>query len=237
MTHAASAAKLLNSNKGTLQQGIREATMRVIATIVGLFLGAIILTSSGSSVHAQESNQKPKPVETKKVVTVKPGDSLSIIAKKHRSTYERLFYANKKIKHPDLIYPGDKIRIPSKSEKIKRREMPSDAVVPASTPVQSPKTTVRNTPRKAYVAPKVTASTGSAWDRLAACESGGNWSINTGNGYYGGLQFSLSSWRGVGGSGYPHQASKAEQIRRAEMLKGSGGWGHWPACSAKLGLR
>ncbi len=238
MTHAASAAKLLNSNKGTLQQGIREATMRVIATIVGLFLGAIILTSNGSSVHAQESNQKPKPVETKKVVTVKSGDSLSIIAKKHRSTYERLYYANKKIKHPDLIYPGDKIRVPSKAEKLKRREMPSDAVVPVSTQLQSPpKKTVHSTPRKSYASPKVTASTGSAWDRLAACESGGNWSINTGNGYYGGLQFSLSSWRGVGGSGYPHQASKAEQIRRAEILKGSGGWGHWPACSAKLGLR
>lgn len=212
--------------------------MRVIATIVGLFLGAIILTSSSSSVHAQESNQKPKPVETKKIVTVKSGDSLSIIAKKHRSSYERLFYANKKIKHPDLIYPGDKIRVPSKDEKLKPREMPGDAVVPVVTPSSQPaSSSVRSTPRKAYTAPKATASGGSAWDRLAACESGGNWSINTGNGYYGGLQFSLSSWRGVGGSGYPHQASKAEQIKRAEILKGSGGWGHWPACSAKLGLR
>ena len=80
-------------------------------------------------------------------------------------------------------------------------------------------------------------SSGSVWDRLAKCESGGNWSINTGNGYYGGLQFSLSSWRGVGGSGYPHQASRAEQIKRAEILKSRGGWGHWPACSKKLGLR
>lgn len=75
------------------------------------------------------------------------------------------------------------------------------------------------------------------WDRLAKCESGGNWAINTGNGYYGGLQFSLGSWRGVGGSGYPHQASKAEQIKRGKMLQASGGWGHWPACSKKLGLR
>ena len=52
------------------------------------------------------------------------------------------------------------------------------------------------------------ADTG-VWDRVAQCESGGNWSINTGNGYYGGLQFSLSTWRAFGGSGMPHQASKA----------------------------
>jgi hypothetical protein len=74
------------------------------------------------------------------------------------------------------------------------------------------------------------------WDRLAGCESGGNWSINTGNGYYGGLQFSLSSWRSVGGSGYPHKASRAEQIRRATKLRAGQGWGAWPACSGKLGL-
>ena len=75
------------------------------------------------------------------------------------------------------------------------------------------------------------------WDRLAKCESGGDWSINTGNGYYGGLQFSLSSWRAVGGTGYPHQHTRAEQIHRAEMLRARQGWGAWPACSRTLGLR
>lgn len=75
------------------------------------------------------------------------------------------------------------------------------------------------------------------WDRLAVCESGGNWAINTGNGYYGGLQFALSSWTGAGGSGYPHQASRAEQIRVARNLWASGGWGHWPACTSKFEWR
>jgi len=77
----------------------------------------------------------------------------------------------------------------------------------------------------------------SVWDRLAQCESGGNWSINTGNGYYGGLQFSLSTWRANGGSGMPHQASRAEQIRVAKRVQASQGWGAWPACTAKLGIR
>lgn len=86
-------------------------------------------------------------------------------------------------------------------------------------------------------AKRSTDSRNTVWDRLAECESSGNWSINTGNGYYGGLQFSLASWRAVGGSGYPHQASRAEQIRRAEKLLDLQGWGAWPACSSKLGLR
>lgn len=80
------------------------------------------------------------------------------------------------------------------------------------------------------------ASASSTWDKLAQCESGGNWSINTGNGYYGGLQFSLSTWKGFGGSGMPHQASKSEQIRIATKVQQGQGWGAWPACSAKLGL-
>jgi hypothetical protein len=75
------------------------------------------------------------------------------------------------------------------------------------------------------------------WERLAQCESGGNWSINTGNGYYGGLQFSLSSWQWVGGSGYPHNATRAEQIRRAEILLSRQGWNAWPSCSRQLGYR
>ncbi len=78
---------------------------------------------------------------------------------------------------------------------------------------------------------------GSVWDKLAECESGGNWSINTGNGYYGGLQFSLSTWRAYGGSGMPHEASREEQIAIAKKLQADAGWGAWPACSSKLGLR
>ncbi|MDI3332026.1 MAG: transglycosylase family protein [Micrococcus sp.] len=81
-----------------------------------------------------------------------------------------------------------------------------------------------------------TAAPVSTWDALAQCESSGNWSINTGNGYYGGLQFSPSTWQAFGGSGMPHQASKAEQIRVAENTLAAQGWGAWPACSAKLGL-
>ena len=88
----------------------------------------------------------------------------------------------------------------------------------------------------ALLAQAPVASASSDWDRLAECESNGNWSINTGNGYYGGLQFSQQSWQAVGGSGLPSNASKSEQIQRAEQLRQIQGWGAWPACSAQLGL-
>jgi uncharacterized protein YabE (DUF348 family) len=74
---------------------------------------------------------------------------------------------------------------------------------------------------------------GGVWDRIAKCESGGNWSINTGNGYYGGLQFSLPTWRSVGGSGLPSEASKAEQISRATKLQQRSGWGQWSCAGAR----
>ena len=76
------------------------------------------------------------------------------------------------------------------------------------------------------------------WDRVAQCESGGNWSINTGNGYYGGLQFSASTWSAYGGQGLPHQNSREQQIAIAQkMVNANGGsYGAWPHCSSKLGL-
>ena len=75
------------------------------------------------------------------------------------------------------------------------------------------------------------------WDALARCESGGNWAINTGNGYYGGLQFNASTWHAYGGTGLPHQHSREEQIRVATRLRDArGGYGAWPACARSLGL-
>ena len=74
------------------------------------------------------------------------------------------------------------------------------------------------------------------WDQLAQCESGGNWAINTGNGYYGGLQFSLGTWQAYGGTGYPHEASRETQIAIAERVQAGQGWGAWPSCAAQLGL-
>jgi len=81
-----------------------------------------------------------------------------------------------------------------------------------------------------------TATSTSTWDALAQCESGGNWSINTGNGFSGGLQFTPSTWAAFGGTGSAADATREQQIAVAENVQASQGWGAWPACAAKLGL-
>ena len=80
------------------------------------------------------------------------------------------------------------------------------------------------------------AASTSTWDALAQCESSGNWAINTGNGYTGGLQFSPTTWAAYGGTGSAADASREQQIAVAERVQASQGWGAWPSCSAKLGL-
>ncbi|WP_227998360.1 resuscitation-promoting factor Rpf1 domain-containing protein [Nocardia australiensis] len=83
------------------------------------------------------------------------------------------------------------------------------------------------------------AAPDSDWDRLAQCEAGGNWGINTGNGFQGGLQFSPSTWSAHGGGQYAstaNQASREQQIAVAEKVLASQGWGAWPSCSSNLGL-
>ena len=102
---------------------------------------------------------------------------------------------------------------------------------PAPPPPPTTTTTTAAPPPREYGDPDDPAT----WDRLAQCESGGNWAMNSGNGYYGGLQFSLATWRDVGGAGYPHQATKAEQIKRGKILQARSGWGAWPGCSRSLG--
>lgn len=232
--------------------------MRLLTTIgVSLYGAATIMTTGNlfignqaSLTAAQSSDNKvvevaavqpdsPAPTAPQPtLVTVNEGDSLASIADANASTYIRLFQANTAITNPDLIYPGQVLRIPSTDEQLTPRELP---VYIASAPVETTSTKSTNvttqvkTPARAT--PVVSSSGNGVWDQIAACESGGNWSINTGNGFYGGLQFTLASWQAVGGTGYPNQASPSEQIARAVILQSRQGWGAWPACSAKLGLR
>lgn len=204
--------------------------MRLLALSAAVLLSAVAFTFGSPVAHA--ATQKATKTAPKMVI-IQPGDNLSELATTNGTTAQRLFDANTSIENPDLIYPGDQLRIPTKDEKLTTRPMPASYVAPA---VEAPTATQSSyqRPQPQAAAPAVTG--GSIWDQLAQCEAGGNWAINTGNGYYGGLQFSLSSWQAVGGSGLPSNASREEQIMRGEMLKARQGWGAWPACSAKLGL-
>lgn len=92
----------------------------------------------------------------------------------------------------------------------------------------------------AVAAAAPTVSNGGVWDSIAQCESNGNWTINTGNGYSGGLQFAGATWQAYGGGQYAptaHLATREQQIAVAEKVQAAQGWGAWPACTSKLGLR
>jgi hypothetical protein len=155
---------------------------------------------------------------------VQPGETLSGIA---GSNWAEVAAANG-ISNPDLIFPGEAIVL--------------DAAAPAPAPAETSTYSApapAPAPEPQPVAAPAPASSGgnTVWDRLAQCESSGDWHINTGNGYYGGLQFAQSSWEAAGGTGNPADASREEQIRVAENLLDMQGWGAWPSCSSQLGLR
>lgn len=172
--------------------------------------------------------EEPEPV----IVTVQKDESLSTLATDHNTSWKRLYDANESIADPDVINPGDKIRIPLVDAVIAERPLPAPA--PTQTAKSVAQSRLWNTGAKA---PAVI--NGSVWDALARCESGGNWAINTGNGYYGGLQFSAGTWTGNGGGTYAPRADLAtreQQIAIAEQLRAARGFSPWPACSRKLGL-
>lgn len=187
--------------------------------------GLSILTNTVSSA----APKKDKPV----IVTVQEGDTLTAIGQANNSTYERIFYANGHIADPNIINPGQELRIPTTDEALAPREIPVYA------PVQP---VVQSGQDYGYSAPSASAANysagdGSVWDQLAKCEAGGNWATNTGNGYSGGLQFSPGTWTANGGTGNAADASREQQIAVAQNVQARQGWGAWPACSAKLGLR
>ena len=222
----------------------RTARLSVVTGLgAAVLASAFALPASAEPVNAVQRGQTKivaaQTDQKRKKVTVAQGDTLSKIAKKAKlSSWRPVWDLNKKIKHPNLIYPGQKLLLPAKGEKVKHRPLPAMAVTRVVSSERSAAPVTSSSSRRSTATRSAAAPAGgSVWDRLAQCESGGNWSINIGNGYSGGLQFAPGTWAAHGGTGSAHNASRAEQIRVAERVRASQGWGAWPACSSRLGLR
>lgn len=215
--------------------------MRVNAILAALPVAAVVMGLSGATAAADATpNDVVSPASH--IVTVQEGDYLAGIARANSTTYVRLYDANTNIDNPDLIYPGEAIRIPGQNEQLPDRSLPQGdedrvAVAAPVAPLAAPAPSqVSYHPAAAPAAP---VAGGGVWDRLAQCESSGNWAIDTGNGYYGGLQFDSRTWLGNGGGAYAARADLAtrnQQIAIASKVQAARGWSPWPACSAKLGL-
>ncbi|APT84365.1 resuscitation-promoting factor [Corynebacterium aquilae] len=116
----------------------------------------------------------------------------------------------------------------------------SDTVLQTVDLVPATAATIKNGTKKPAPAAPAVAAGGTVWDTLAMCESTGNWAINTGNGFSGGLQFTPSTWLAFGGGEYApmaYMATREQQIAVATKVQAAQGWGAWPACTAKLGIR
>jgi hypothetical protein len=110
---------------------------------------------------------------------------------------------------------------------------------PSTTTTTRAPTTTTTRPAVPAPAPTPAVSNGAIWDALAGCETGGNWAMNTGNGYSGGLQFHSSTWAAVGGTQFAPEAwmaTREQQIAAGERVRASAGWSAWPGCARKLGL-
>jgi LysM repeat protein len=215
---------------------------KILVNVAAGLGAAVILTGTALASDGSGSTATPapspagkpaqaeqKPAAEPKVHVVAAGDSLSTIATAEQlDSWRPLWNANTDLQNPDLIYEGQKLTVPQGPTE--DRPVPEAAVAPVAavqttTPVRASAAT-----QSSYRAATTNYAAGSpgVFERIRMRESGGNYATNTGNGYYGAYQFTLGTWRGVGGSGLPSDASPAEQDMRAQMLYNQRGCSPWP---------
>jgi len=171
--------------------------------------------------------------------TVKPGDTLSEIAHDvygSRADWPALWWTNRhKVANPDAIVVGQRLRLSTwhpRKAWLERAAMAASGPV-ASASAQTPSSLPVSTSYPSYYGSY--SGGGVNWNAIAACESGGNWSTNTGNGFSGGLQFSQGTWDAYGGSQYSSSAagaSRSQQIAVAQRVLAGQGIGAWPVCGS-----
>jgi LysM repeat protein len=173
---------------------------------------------------------------------VRPGDSLSAIAAHaygSKADWPAVWWANRHlVANPNMIAVGQRLRLPASGQVPPWMARAAQAAITkaAPAPVAPASAPQADLPASAQAtAPAVASSGGANWAAIAACESGGNWSTNTGNGFYGGLQFTEQTWLAYGGGQYAasaNLATPAQQIAVAQRVLAAQGIGAWPVCGA-----
>ena len=193
----------------------------------GLAKTAIVATISLHPAAAHQAHQAPAHY------TVKAGDTLSSIARHEYGSaraWPALWWVNRhKVHNPQMIRVGQRLTLSSWHP----RKAWLDRAAAAATPARAVSSASAAASTGTWSAPA--PSGGVNWSAIAACESGGNWGISTGNGFYGGLQFTEGTWLANGGGQYApsaNLATPAEQIAVAERVLASQGIGAWPVCGA-----
>jgi LysM repeat protein len=172
--------------------------------------------------------------------TVQQGDTLSVIAAHaygNSADWPAVWWANRhQVPNPNVIAAGQRLRLPASGQVPTWMARAAKAAVSARSLAPAVSVSRADPPASTPVSAAAPASSGGVnWSAIAACESGGNWSANTGNGFYGGLQFSEQTWLGYGGGQYASSANlatAAQQIAVAERVLAGQGIGAWPVCGA-----
>jgi LysM repeat protein len=204
------------------------------ATVVAKIMMAVTISLHPAAHHVPAS------------YTVHQGDTLSAIAAHNygnSADWPAVWWANRyQVRNPNVLLVGQRLRLPTSGHVTAAITRAAQAAIPAA-PSPSPASTAP----VSYSQPDPSAATpvstpapassgaGADWNAIAACESGGNWSINTGNGFYGGLQFTQQTWLGYGGGQYAPSANLAtpsQQIAVAQQVLAGQGIGAWPVCGA-----
>jgi Transglycosylase-like domain/LysM domain len=172
--------------------------------------------------------------------TARPGDTMSTIAARSYGSaagWPAVWWANRRqVRDPDLITAGQRLVLPGSHPVppwLARAAAATARPAPAARAGQAPAAATTPAP---VPGPAPASSGGVNWAAIAACESGGNWAISTGNGFYGGLQFTEQTWLGYGGGQYAasaNLATPAEQITVAQRVLAGQGTGAWPVCGAR----
>jgi Transglycosylase-like domain/LysM domain len=170
--------------------------------------------------------------------TVRPGESLSAIAAYaygSAADWPAVWWANRRqVANPNVLAAGQLLRLPARSQVAAWMARAASAAIPGTAPA-APESASQAGPAAPVQAPIPASSDGANWSAIAACESGGDWSADTGNGFYGGLQFTEETWLAYGGGQYASSAnlaSAAQQIAVAQRVLAGQGIGAWPVCGA-----
>ncbi len=172
--------------------------------------------------------------------TVQAGDSLSAIAAHaygSAADWPAVWWANRRqLANPSVIAAGQRLWLPARGEVAAWIARAALAAIPGTAPAAPASAPQAGPAAPAQAATPVPASSdGVNWSAIAACESGGDWSTDTGNGFYGGLQFTEQTWLAYGGGQYASSAnlaSPAQQIAVAQRVLAGQGIGAWPVCGA-----
>jgi len=201
-----------------------------IIPVAGLAKAVIAVTVS---LHPAAAHQAPAHY------TVKTGDTLSSIARHEYGSagaWPALWWVNRhQVHNPEMIQVGQRLALSSWHPHKAWLNRAALAAIPAGTPAPPVSGPAAAPAAATGTWPAPAPSGGVNWSAIAACESGGNWSASTGNGFYGGLQFTEQTWLGYGGGQYApsaNLATPAEQIAVAQRVLAGQGIGAWPVCGA-----